>query len=35
MARLLGGDHQVSASIISVQTVLAAATIPIVLIFLG
>jgi predicted permease len=35
MARLLGGDHQVSASIISVQTVLAAATIPIVLIFFG
>jgi len=31
MTRLLGGDHQLSAGIISVQTVLAAITIPLVL----
>jgi malonate transporter and related proteins len=32
MARLLGGDHRIAAGIISVQTVLAAITIPLVLI---
>jgi predicted permease len=30
MARLLGGDHRIAAGIISVQTVLAALTMPVV-----
>jgi malonate transporter and related proteins len=35
MARLLGGDHRIAAGIISVQTVLAAFSMPLVLLALS